>query len=36
VFQWGWGPVGGARANDVGLTPNALTVQCLVGNVTIS
>ena len=36
VFQWGWGPVGGARANDVGLTPNALIVQCLVGNVTIS
>lgn len=36
VFQWGWRPVGGASANDVGLTPNALAVQCLVGAVTIS
>jgi len=36
VFQWGWRPVGGASANDVGLTPNALAVQCLVGSVTIS
>lgn len=36
VFQWGWRPVGGASANDVGLTPNALAVQCVVGAVTIS
>jgi hypothetical protein len=36
VFQWGWGPVGGASANDYGLTPNALSVQCLVGSVTIT
>lgn len=36
VFQWGWRPVGGASANDVGLTPNALAVQCVVGVVTIS
>lgn len=36
VFQWGWRPVGGASANDVGLTPNALAVQCVVGSVTIS
>ncbi len=36
VFQWGWGPVGGARANDVGLTPNALSVSCATGSVTIS
>jgi len=36
VFQWGWWPVGGASANDAGLTPNNLAVQCLVGSVTIS
>jgi hypothetical protein len=36
VFQWGWRPVGGASANDAGLTPNNLAVQCLVGSVTIS
>lgn len=36
VIQWGWNPVGGASANDYGLTPNALSVQCLVGNVTIT
>jgi hypothetical protein len=36
VFQWGWRPVGGASANDAGLTPNNLAVQCLVGTVTIS
>ena len=36
VFQWGWGPVGGASANDYGLTPSALSVQCLVGSVTIT
>ena len=36
VFQWGWRPVGGASANDVGLTPNYLTSAGVVGNVTIS
>lgn len=36
VFQWGWYPVGGSRANDNGLTPNALVSQGLVGSVTIS
>jgi len=36
VFQWGWWPVGGASANDAGLTPNNLAVRCLVGSVTIS
>lgn len=36
VFQWGWRPIGGASANDAGLTPNNLAVQCLVGTVTIS
>ena len=36
IFQWGWAPVGGARSNDVGLTPNALAPRSVVGNVTIS
>ncbi len=36
VFQWGWAPVGGAGANDVGLTPNALTSKAVVGSVTIA
>ena len=36
VFQWGWYPVGGASANDVGLTPNALAPAGIVGNVTIT
>lgn len=36
VIQWGWAPVGGASANDAGLTPNALTSRGVVGNVTIS
>lgn len=36
VIQWGWRPVGGASANDAGLTPNALAVLCVTGSVTIS
>ena len=36
VFQWGWYPVGGASANDVGLTPNALAPVSVVANVTIT
>lgn len=36
IFQWGWAPVGGAGANDAGLTPNALTSKGVVGTVTIS
>lgn len=36
IVQWGWYPVGGASANDAGLTPNALTSAGVVGNVTIS
>lgn len=36
VFQWGWYPVGGASANDAGLTPNALTSRGQVGSVTIT
>jgi hypothetical protein len=36
VFQWGWAPVGGARANDAALTPNALVAKTYVGDVVIS
>ena len=36
VFQWGWRPIGGASANDAGLTPNYLTSPTVVGSVTIS
>lgn len=36
VFQWGWRPVGGASANDVGLTPNYLVSAGVVGTVTIT
>ena len=36
TIQWGWGPVGGARANDAGLTPNDLAAQGNVGTVTVS
>jgi hypothetical protein len=36
VFQWGWAPVGGASASDVGLTPNALTSPAQIGSVTIT
>ena len=36
VIQWGWNPVGGARANDFGLTPNYLVASTTVANVTIN
>jgi hypothetical protein len=36
VFQWGWAPIGGASANDAGLTPNYLTSPGVVGSVTIT
>jgi hypothetical protein len=35
LIQWGWNPVGGARANDFALTPNDLIGQASVGTVTI-
>lgn len=35
VFQWGWNPVGGARAYDTDLTPNDLVLNVEVGTVTI-
>ena len=36
VFQWGWAPVGGSRADDDFLTPNNLVCQTYVNNVTIN
>lgn len=36
VYQWGWNPVGGSRANDAGLTPNYLVATTSVGTVTIT
>jgi hypothetical protein len=34
-IQWGWNPVGGARAFDTALTPNYLAMAAQVGTVTI-
>ena len=36
IIQWGWAPIGGARANDNGLTPNDLVGQGQVGNLTVT
>jgi hypothetical protein len=36
IIEWGWYPVGGSRANDAGLTPNALVATTYVGTVTTS
>jgi hypothetical protein len=36
IFQWGWAPVGGASANDAGLTPNNLVLQIQLGTVTVA
>lgn len=36
IVQWGWAPVGGARASDAGLTPNNLAMQMSVGSVTVT
>lgn len=35
IFQWGWAPVGGSRANDNGLTPNNLVLTVELGTVTV-
>lgn len=35
VIEWGWNPVGGARANDAGLTPNHLVLGVQIGTVTV-
>ena len=34
-IQWGWNPVGGARAYDDSLTPNYLALPVQVGTVTV-
>jgi len=36
IIQWGWAPVGGARASDSGLTPNFLAMTLSLGTVTVS
>jgi len=36
IFQWGWYPVGGSRANDDGLTPNNLVLAVELGTVTVA
>ncbi len=36
IFQWGWNPVGGARANDDGLTPNNLVLTVELGTVSVT
>lgn len=36
IFQWGWAPVGGSRANDAGLTPNDLVAIGNVSSVTVT
>jgi hypothetical protein len=36
VIQWGWAPVGGSRFNDVGLTPNNLSLQITLSTVTVA
>jgi hypothetical protein len=36
IFQWGWAPVGGSRANDSGLTPNNLVLTVELGTVTVT
>lgn len=36
VVQWGWAPVGGARAEDSGLTPNVLHLSISIGTVTVA
>jgi hypothetical protein len=36
IFQWGWYPVGGARSNADGLTPNNLALGITLGSVTVT
>jgi hypothetical protein len=35
IFQWGYAPVGGSRADDVGLTPNNLALGIAIGTITV-
>ena len=36
IFQWGYAPVGGSRANADGLTPNNLALGITLGTVTVT
>lgn len=36
IFQWGFAPVGGARADADGLTPNNLALGVTLGTVTVT
>jgi hypothetical protein len=36
VIQWGWNPIGGARGDDAGLTPNYLAMGVNTGTLTVS
>ena len=36
IFQWGYAPVGGSRADDDGLTPNNLVLGVQLGTVTVT
>ena len=36
IIEWGWNPVGGAQANDAGLTPNVLAMSVQIGTVTVA
>jgi hypothetical protein len=36
IIQWGWAPIGGARADDAGLTPNYLVGQSQLGTLTVT
>jgi len=36
IIQWGWAPVGGARAYDTGITPNNLVLGITLGTVTVN
>jgi hypothetical protein len=36
IIEWGWAPVGGARANDDYLTPNSLFPTISLGTVTVA
>lgn len=36
IIQWGWAPIGGARADDNGLTPNDLVGKGQIGNLTVT
>ncbi len=36
VFQWGWAPVGGSRADDDFLTPNNLVLSVQIGTVIVA